>query len=240
MAGSIAHDFNNLFQALVVSLGIVEVKCADRPELRKPLVTAHEVLRRAIELSWKMLDFSGRASARLEPHGLDEVVASWAAHLERSPDLDLDPCPPVLADPRKLGKVLDSLLANAREAMEEAGRLEGVVKVKVFVASGEETAAPGFWVTDPPEVPGTVCLEFANDGPSPAPEVLARMFDPFFTTKALGRGLGLPSALGVLRAHGTSIQVLARVEEGLTFRFHFPPVNALVGEARAKLDRQPA
>ena len=81
----------------------------------------------------------------------------------------------------------------------------------------------GPWLAEPPQVPATVCLDFANDGPLPPPEVLGRMFDPFFTTKALGRGLGLPSALGLLQTLGAGLQVLPDEAKGLTFRLHFAP-----------------
>ena len=234
MAGSIAHDFNNLFQALVSSLGIVEFRCRHNPSVLQPLGTAQEVLRRAIALSWKMLDFSGRANARLKSHPLPAIVSAWAAGLDRGRyggalEVAADDVPLVRADPEKLDQVLDNLLDNAKEAMDTAGVVAPRISLKVFVAFGSEgsiTEAPGLWVTDPPALPATVCLEFANAGPAPGPEVLRRMFDPFFSTKALGRGLGLPSALGILQAHGASVQVLPEADPGLAFRIHFPPVGA--------------
>jgi len=47
------------------------------------------------------------------------------------------------------------------------------------------------------------------------------MFDPFFTTKAMGRGLGLPSALGILQGHRAGLQVLINKDNHLLFRIHF-------------------
>ena len=42
----------------------------------------------------------------------------------------------------------------------------------------------------------------------------------------LGRGLGLPSALGLLQAHRAGLHVLLREGGGLAFRIHLPLVGS--------------
>jgi CheY-like chemotaxis protein len=75
---------------------------------------------------------------------------------------------------------------------------------------------------------------------------MSRLFDPFFSTKALGRGLGLPSALGLIRGNHAGLQVLNRPGEGMTFRIHLAverraepsihvPVAHISGGSRAVL-----
>jgi len=224
MAGSIAHDFNNLFAAIQASLEILGIQTRGQPETAPTLATAREVLRRAIALSWRMNEFSGRAVTRRVPTDLAERVGAWAALQKpaagRALVLDLRTVPAILADPDHIRIVLGALMENAWEAMEEAGR-GGTVTLRTFVDSGRE-ALPGPWAAPRPQVAETVCLEVANDGPCPGPEILARMFDPFFTTRFVGRGLGLASVLGLLQAHGAGIQVVPG--EGLAFRMHFPPL----------------
>ena len=235
MAGSIAHDFNNLFQALLGNLELAQLASRGQPDVARPLDVAAQVLHRAVSLSWKMLDFSGRAIAKLEPVDLPELLSRWAPELGRRLgegtrlELELGVVPKVHADPDKLRTVLEALLDNAREAMDEAGVRDGHVRLKLGVDFGEDRPgilSSGVWAVDPPLVPATVCLELSDEGPGTPPDVLARMFDPFFTTKAMGRGLGLASALGLLKAHSAGVHVLPGEDKGLVFRIHFPPAGS--------------
>ncbi len=227
MAGSIAHDFNNLFQALQTSLDVAELRIQDPKGAVDSLNLAKVVLRRAVTLSWKMLDFSGRAVARLEHLDLLAMAKSWAPEVQATLgerhrlELDLATVPPILGDPLQLRKVLDALLENAREAM-PAG---GAITLRLFLEEGGEVHAvgnPSSWAIPRPPGPATVCLEVRDEGTGVAPEAMPRIFDPFFTTKELGRGLGLASVQGLLLAHGAGIHVLPMEGGGMTFRIHFP------------------
>ena len=51
---------------------------------------------------------------------------------------------------------------------------------------------------------------------------LPNVFDPFFTTKADGTGLGLPLSLGIVDAHGGSIQMDSRVGRGTQLVIYLP------------------
>lgn len=49
-----------------------------------------------------------------------------------------------------------------------------------------------------------------------------KIFDPFFSTKFVGRGLGLPVVLGVVRAWQGAVSVESAPGRGSTFRLYFP------------------
>ena len=54
-----------------------------------------------------------------------------------------------------------------------------------------------------------VVVEIGDNGPGIPPDIEAHMFEPFFTTKGVGEGtgLGLDTALRIVRKHRGRIQV---------------------------------
>jgi len=229
MAGSIAHDFNNLFQGVLGFLEMAGMNAGGDPAIIGPLDRAEEALRQAIGLSWKMLDFSGRGLVQAQRLDLETWLPSCLAdlHLDLPStfrlDLHCETVPLIQGDQPKLEQVVRAMVDNAREA---ASALGGRVRLHLRVDYGVDHPgpdSPGIWPLPRPEVPATVSLEIADDGPGIPPGNLSLVCDPFYTTKELGRGLGLAAAVGILRAHRAGLHLFNQEGGGLVLRIHFPP-----------------
>jgi C4-dicarboxylate-specific signal transduction histidine kinase len=118
--------------------------------------------------------------------------------------------------PDALKQVLLNIVQNARDALEDSGRIELSITPQ----------------------DSKVVLEVSDDGPGIAPDVLPKLFDPFFTTKARvqGVGLGLFVAEGILSGFGGRIEAENRDPgPGACFRIelHAADTDAAVGEQRS-------
>ncbi len=232
MAGGIAHDFNNLFQAIQGNLEIASMRAKGNGPFTQPLNQALVALNRAVSLSWKMLDFSGHGLMQMLPMNLEAWLPAYVdtLRLEFPPTFALEavcePVPPVLADRSKLEQVLKALLDNAQEAAQAP---TSRVRLRLYVdfrADWPGPDSPGTWPLQRPELPATVCLELADDGPGVPSEKLDLVCDPFYTTRQPGRGLGLAAAVGILSAHRAGFHLFNGEDGGLVLRMHFPPGHA--------------
>lgn len=71
-------------------------------------------------------------------------------------------------------------------------------------------------------------ISVTDTGIGMSPELMDRAFEPFFTTKenGLGSGLGLSTALGIVRSHGGFINVTSAVGKGSQFRVYLPATES--------------
>ncbi len=69
-----------------------------------------------------------------------------------------------------------------------------------------------------------VRVDFVDDGPGMAPEVLARAWEPFFTTKPAGKGtgLGLATVYGFVKQSGGNASLESRPGAGTTVTLALP------------------
>lgn len=227
LAGGIAHDFNNL---LAVIMGNIDLARSDLDEgsfVDRTLASAEVATSRAADLARQMLAYSGRGTFTVGPVGVGDLLREMGDLLrssvaksatlvhEHTPGL-----PRVRADETQLRQVALNLIVNASDAL---GGQPGTITLR--------TAMTHLDADDPALVPGTdpasgtyVMLEVTDTGWGMERTTLARIFDPFYSTKSAGRGLGLASALGIVKGHKGAIRVWSEPGRGTRFQVLLPPL----------------
>jgi signal transduction histidine kinase len=123
--------------------------------------------------------------------------------VDREYDLGL---PKICAYGAELNQVWTNLIANAIDAASEGGRL----RIRTFQDLHD------------------VVVEIQDNGSGIPPDVLPHIFEPFFTTKGVGEGtgLGLDTAMRVIRKHRGDIRVASK-PGATTFHVGIPKVAAV-------------
>ena len=226
LAGGIAHDFNNLLTGVLgnIELGLMQVEPGS--PAAHSFTEARASTERAAELSRQMLAYSGKGSFVIEAVDVNAVVTEIGNLLEVSVSknvaLSYDLCrhlPPVVADVTQLHQVVLNLITNASDSIGDGG---GVVALRTGVRHCDRAYLAETYVDDHLPEGDYLFLEVRDTGCGMDADTVQRMFEPFFSTKFTGRGLGLASALGIIRGHSGAIKVTSEKGCGTTFTVLLP------------------
>jgi two-component system, cell cycle sensor histidine kinase and response regulator CckA len=246
LAGGVAHDFNNVLQAII---GYSDLLLANHrptdPAFQDIMQIKHNA-NRAASLVRQLLAFSRRQTLRPETLNLTDTLADLSMLLKRllgeRVELDLKhgrDLWPVRADVNQFEQVIVNLAVNARDAMPDGGR----VGIRTANVAADEAARMG--LTGMPAA-DYVLVEVSDMGTGIPPEVMDKIFEPFFTTKEVGKGtgLGLSTVFGIVKQSGGFIYVDSVVGQGTTFRIflprHVPAAEPAPEEKAEPAARQPA
>ena len=227
MAGAIAHNLNNALQVVQGSLELARVTVPPDSDGGVNLANALQGTRRVAEMSSLIMTYLGQTYGNPEVLDLAEACRSWLpmarSSIPREVKLEVDlaePGPKVKIYKPQLQQVLFNLLANAWESLEGG---PGVVGLTVTPATADDISGAFHHPLEgtPPEG-SYASLEVRDNGCGIAKKDLDQLFDPFYSTKFVGRGLGLPVVLGILRSHGGFITVKSKPNHGSTFRIFLP------------------
>lgn len=220
----VAHDFNNI---LCVILGYAELLMGltSDPRVGQGLDEIRKAASQAGNLTRQLLAFSARQARQERVVDLNTIIADMANMLRRLIGENiqlvtvLGSAPGgIYVDPVQLQQVVLNLVANARDAMPDGGRLT------VTTGKASRAAGPGNAGTD------LVCLTISDTGHGMREEVRANLFEPFFTTKGPdgGTGLGLATVQGIVAQDGGHIDVESRPGQGTEVHIYWPRVDAPV------------
>jgi two-component system, cell cycle sensor histidine kinase and response regulator CckA len=214
LAGGVAHDFNNVLQAMLSHVSLLRLMVQDE-RAKRSVNELSEHVRRGAALTRQLLLFSRRETAKLERVDLGEIVKDAMGLLRRLVranlrfEVDVGTASlPIEADRGQIEQVLMNLVVNASDAMPKGGL--------VVVGAHQEEQ----WVV----------LRVADDGPGVPEELRSRIFEPFFTTKSTGAGTGLGLAVvhGIVAQHGGSIDITETPGGGATFTIRLPRTTSRV------------
>ncbi|MEZ5064145.1 MAG: MASE1 domain-containing protein [bacterium] len=222
LAGGVAHDFNN---DLFVISGYLEQLTRDPRTVADAdiLNTIRSAVERSTNRTRELLTVGRRQS-------VDESsvpVATLLENVERAArsllrggvrlECAADPVAHVRVDRGQLEQALLNLVINARDAIDA----EGTIRLTAEVRDVSRRSLPPASTLQPGP---HVHIRVEDDGHGIAPEHLQRIFEPFFTTKPedRGTGLGLASALGIVRRARGDLRVDSTVGHGTTFTILLP------------------
>jgi two-component system, cell cycle sensor histidine kinase and response regulator CckA len=216
LAGGLAHDFNNVLTTIVAAASMLDDALVPGDPRREDVRHILDAATRGASMSRRLLAFSRRQTTDARPLDLNDAIASLQHLLERllgggvEMRLSLeDDLPPVHADPTEIEQVLLNLAVNARQAMDNGGRI-GLLTRRV-----DRAAAATPWVE----------LVVSDSGAGMDETTRQRIFEPFFTTKGDGTGLGLATVYGIVTQRGGEIDVASQPGVGTTFSVRFPALS---------------
>jgi PAS domain S-box-containing protein len=222
LAGGVAHDFNNILQAIEGSAALVIRRSANRETVEHLARLVLEAATRGSAITRRLLTLARRNELRAESidiaallADLQEVLAptlgaAIGVRVEATADL-----PPVLADKGQLETVLVNLATNARDAMPQGGTLAiAALLERVPATSHPAGLEPGAYIR----------LQVADTGTGMDAETASRALEPFFTTKPIdkGTGLGLSMARGFAEQSGGALSLASTPGQGTTVMLWLP------------------
>lgn len=226
LVGGIAHDLNNILTGVIANASDAAGQVKPGSPLWQVLEDVQLAGERAAELGRSMLAYLGQAPTTVTRFELDRLVRDTtrvvAPLLGSKVAVQTDEVASELlvsGDAGQLGQILMNLITNAAHAMGSRG---GTIRIATELTELTDLSE-GVDLRPTPPPPGRyVRMLVADDGPGISAEVLERIFDPYFTTKTEGSGLGLATALGVLRRHGGAVRVGSSPGCGTTFEVLLP------------------
>ena len=225
LAGSIAHDFNNI---LVPIIGYADLAMMDLPPENKIYANLKEIqkaAKRAASLTGQILAFSRKQVLEMQVIDLNTVIKNFekmihhlvGENIELSTSLRSD-LYRVKADKGQIEQVLLNLVVNARDAMPQGGKLNiktnNVYLDQAFFKNKAEAYPDGHYAM----------LAVSDTGCGMDAKIQQKIFEPFFTTKKQGKGtgLGLSTVFGIVKQHMGSITIYSEPGKGTTFNIYLP------------------
>jgi len=223
LTGGVAHDFNNLLTVILGNAELMSERATD-PKLREMAEVTISAAERGSELTGRLLAFARRKPLNPKPTNINQVLEAMQPLIRRtlpeSTEIEfvLDPELGIAdIDAGELDTALLNLFVNARDAIEDSGKLmietANVVLDDDYAARHTEVE-PGEHVM--------ICV--SDTGKGMDAETLRQVFEPFFTTKDVGKGsgLGLSMVFGFTKQSGGHIKIYSEPNEGTSVKLYFP------------------
>jgi PAS domain S-box-containing protein len=222
LAGGMAHEFNNILAAALMSLELAETSTAS--ESGPLLQEVKGLCTKAAHMIKQLLAFSRKSVIQLHPLELGAAFLRQQKILQAlmGERITLEFCVPfsrqsVNADSVLMEQVLLNLCLNARDAMKNGGSLKIRVDDAEFASEKLPTGARA-------RLGRYVRLSVTDTGCGMEEQTLEHLFEPFFTTKGVGHGtgLGLATVRGIVEQHRGWVEVESAIDRGTTFKVYLP------------------
>jgi len=224
VTSGVAHDINNILQAIVASAELIRQRPNDSQFVEKASNLQIRAAERGAAIVKRLLCYvrCGHARAPVDVGGvlrdLPDLLGLAFENDTRLANYVETDLPPVCVDRAEFETVLINLASNGRDAMGPGGLLTLSARRVTVTADGLKPL-PGDYVR----------IDVADTGAGMDAKTLARAGEPFLTTKPVGKGtgLGLSMARDFAERSGGALTISSAPGEGTTVSLWLP----LTGQA---------
>ncbi len=207
MAASFAHEIRNPLTGAATYLELLPEKL-DKPEfVKKFLDVVPREIKRVMQLTTDLLNFSKSGTLKTEPVKLKSLVERCLELLKAQlavKQLRVDLVAPtdgdIEADSNQLYQVILNVMINAIHASHEGQTISIAIHTKEMQA----------------------IVSIVDKGEGISADNLQKIFEPFFSTRIYGTGLGLATCKRIVEGHGGKIKVQSEKKKGSTFEIILP------------------
>ena len=221
LTGGVAHDFNNMLQALQMNLEKLKPDSQDKLNW---YANAERGIERSARLTHRLLAFARQQTL------LPKVVDVNAVLRDLAPLFTLTATEAVLVeldlqaielraeiDQGQVENAILNLVINARDAMLDGGKMclsTRLAQLSESQALSMDELSAGDYIE--------ICL--IDNGAGMSETVLQKSIEPFYTTKSAieGTGLGLSTVYGFAKQSGGYMSIASKTGEGTTIKLYFP------------------
>ena len=227
LAGGVAHDFNNVLTAIIVSTDLLILRFKPEDPTFRELQEIRENAQRAAGIIRQLLAYSRQQNFNLEIISLTDLLQEQTILLNRlvgdkiKIDLRHDSkLWNIRADLNQFESVITNLVINARDAI-EVNKKDGIITIQTDNILNVDI--PRHYAVNL-EDRDYVRVTVTDNGAGVPSELKEKIFEPFYSSKGVqGTGLGLSMVYGIIKQlNGYIFLANTQTGEGARFEIYIP------------------
>ena len=229
MAGSVAHDLNNILTGIVSYPDLLLSQMEESDRYYPPIKKIQEAGERASAVVSDLVSIARGRLPKTTVENINDIILSHLSSLEHTERQATFPGVVIqtqlqkdlynaYCSPQHIHKILLNLIGNALDALKNDGTIrittKNVTLSKPIAISGQTVLSAGEYIR----------LSVADNGPGIDDKDKEHIFDPFYTTKKMGKsgtGLGLSIVWNTVQEHNGWVE-LKDNRPGVKFEIYLP------------------
>ena len=232
LCGAFAHDYNNILGSQIGFCDLAKESIAEDHPAYMFICEARKAAERGKQSLEELLStIRGNTSAAIPPIEfsphiiIKDVVLRFTQSLPKGVRIvstEIDEDIKIMGVVASFERVITNIVKNGIDAMKSSG---GQLTIKMHSETLEETLDVPYAAPIPAGSYAKISISDTGTGMDAG--TLERIFSPFFTTKAPGEGLGLglSSAVRLLKEAKAAFNVQTTLGKGTTFNLYWPKRN---------------
>ncbi|MEX0726879.1 MAG: ATP-binding protein, partial [Planctomycetaceae bacterium] len=224
LAGGVAHEFNNLLQAIRGYIEFALETLPDETSVAGDLQMVNRAVERGMTLTRELLSLGRRQPLQriyVDPaeflEGTVKLLRPLLGNVIAVEQIVGEHLGTVHLDVAQFQQAILNLCINSRDAMPEGGTIAiSLERIELDQKHGD--TRHNF------QIGRHLLMKITDTGTGIDPDVMERIFEPFFTTKEVGKGtgLGMPMVYSMVTQHGGGIYVESEPGSGTTVSIYLP------------------